>query len=169
MKGPKPSAVNLSDAERQGLEKLIKAHSTEQRLVPRAHIVLAADQGLNNAQIAREWHTTVDTARLWRERWLLLQPIPLADLSVADRLQDRYRSGKPSQITADQMCQIEALAGEKPEASERPISQWTGREIADEIMQRKIVKTISPRHAARLLKRTGSQTAPDPLLAHARA
>jgi putative transposase len=152
MKGPKPSAVNLSDDERQGLEKLIKAHSTEQQLVPRARIVLAASQGLNNAQLARELHTTVDTARLWRERWLLLQPIPLADLGVADRLQDRYRSGKPSQITADQMCQIEALACEKPEGSERPISQWTSREIADEIMQRGIVAQISPRHAARLPK-----------------
>jgi hypothetical protein len=35
---------------------------------------------------------------------------------------------------------------------ERPISQWTGREIADEAMARGIVKQISPRHAARLLK-----------------
>ncbi len=169
MKGPKPSAVTLSDAERQGLEKLIKAHSTEQQLVPRAHIVLLAGQGLNNAQIARELQTTVDTARLWRERWLLLQPIPLDDLSVADRLHDRYRSGKPSQLTADQLCQIEALACEKPEASQRPISQWTGRELADEIMKRGIVATISPRHATRLLKRAGSQAASDPLLAHARA
>lgn len=169
MKGPKPPAIYLSDAERQALEKLIKAHSTEQQLVPRAQIVLAASQGLNNAQIARELQTTVDTARLWRDRWLSLQPIPWADLSVADRLQDRYRSGKPSQITADQMCQIEALACEKPEASERPISQWTGREIADEIMKRGIIAQISPRHAARLLKRAQSQTAPDPLLAHSRA
>ena len=139
MKGPKPLQVNLSDAERQALEKLIKAHSTEQQLVPRARIVLAASQGLNNAQIARELHTTTDTARLWRARWLLLQPIPLADLTVEDRLQDRYRSGKPSQITADQLCQIEALACEKPEASARPISQWTGREIAEEIVDRKSV------------------------------
>ena len=167
MKGPKPSAVNLSAAERQELEKLIKAHSTERRLVPRAHIVLLADQGLNNAQIARALQTTVDTARLWRARWLLLQPIPLADLSVADRLQDGYRSGEPSQITADQLCQIEALACEKPEASERPLSQWTGREIADEIVKRGILPAISPRHAARLLKREWAQTAPDPLLAHA--
>ena len=168
MKGPKPPAINLSDAERQALEKLIKAHSTEQQLVPRARIVLVASQGLNNAQIARELQITTDTARLWRDRWLLLQPIPLADLSVEERLQDRYRSGKPSQITADQMCQIVALACEKPEASERPISQWTDREIADEIMRRGILEHISPRHAARLLKRAGSQAAPDSLLAHAR-
>jgi putative transposase len=37
--------------------------------------------------------------------------------------------------------------------NERPISQWTGREIADEVMRRGIIKQISPRHAARLLKK----------------
>jgi len=98
-----------------------------------------------------------------------LQPIPLTDLTVEERLQDRYRSGKSSQITVDQMCQIIALACEKPEQSERPISQWTGREIADEIMKRGIVASISPRHAARLLKRSGSQAPSDSLLAYARA
>jgi putative transposase len=63
------------------------------------------------------------------------------------------RAGKPSAITADQLCQITALACEKPEQSARPISHWSGREIADEIRKRGIVAQISPRHAARLLKR----------------
>jgi putative transposase len=169
MKGPKPPTIILSDAERQALEKLIKAHSTQQRLVPRARIILTASTGLNNEQVARELQIGVDMVRQWRDRWLLLQPIPLTDLTVAERLQDRYRAGKPSQITADQLCQITALACEQPEQSERPISQWTGREIADEIMQRGIVASISPRHAARLLKSGRSQTASDALLAHARA
>ncbi len=169
MKGPKPPAITLSDAERLALEKLIKAHSTEQRLVPRARIILTASTGLNNEQVARELDIGIDMARQWRDRWLLLQPIPLTDLTVEERLQDRYRSGKSSQITADQMCQIMALACEKPEQSERPISQWTGREIADEIMKRGIVASISPRHAARLLKRSGSQAPSDSLLAYARA
>ncbi len=168
MKGPKPPSVELSEAERQGLEKLIKAHSTEQQLVPRARIILAASKGLNNAQIARELHITVDTARQWRDRWLALQPIPLAELKIEERLQDLPRSGKPSAITADQLCQIVALACEKPEESQRPISQWSGREIADEIMKRGIVAHISPRHAARLLKRSRSKAAPDSLLADTR-
>ena len=156
MKGPKPPAINLSDTERLGLEKLIKAHNTEQGLVLRARIILTASQGLNNAQIARALHMTVDTARQWRDRWLELQPIPLTELDIEERLHDLPRSGKPSAITADQMCQIEALACEKPEQSERPISQWSGREIADEIMKRGILEHISPRHAARLLKRSRS-------------
>jgi transposase len=85
----------------------------------------------------------------------MLEPIPLSELSVAERLDDLPRSGAPARITADQRCQIEALACEAPEKSGRPISHWTGREIADELMERKIVDHISPRHARRLLKRGG--------------
>jgi transposase len=119
----------------------------------RARIVLAAANGLNNAQIARALRVSLDTARLWRRRWLDLQAILLTELSVEERLQDLPRPGAPPQISADQVCQIVALACEKPEQSERPITHWTGREIADEIMKRGLVEHISPRHAARLLKR----------------
>lgn len=151
--GPKPPAVQLTDDERQELEKLVKRHSTAQQIVLRARIVLTAAAGQSNAQIGRELQVTVDTARLWRQRWLDLQAIPPSELSAAERLQDLPRPGAPARITADQVCRIEALACEKPEVSERPISQWTSREIADEIIKRGIVEQISPRHAARLLKR----------------
>jgi transposase len=152
MAGPKPPAVNLNEAERQGLEKLVKAHSTPQQIVLRARIILTASQGLNNEQVGRELHVGVDMVRYWRQRWLAGQAIPLTELSVEERLYDLPRAGKPSAITADQRCQMAALACEKPEQSARPISQWSGREIADELMKRGIVAQISPRHAARLLK-----------------
>jgi putative transposase len=153
MRGPKPPAVNLSEKERQGLEQSIRRHSTPQQIALRGRIVLAAAQGKNNAQIARELDITVLTARLWRDRWLALQPISLDDLTIAERLEDLPRPGTPARITADQRCKIEAMACEDPENSRRPISQWTSREIADEVMKRGIVDSISPRHAARLLKR----------------
>ena len=152
MKGPKPPAVNLSEAERQGLDKLVKAHGTPQQIALRARIILTASQGLNNEQVGRELHVGVDMVRQWRQCWLGGQAIPLTELRVEERLHDLPRAGKPSAITADQRCQMEALACEKPEQSERPISQWSGREIADELMKRGIVAQISPRHAARLLK-----------------
>jgi putative transposase len=77
--------------------------------------------------------------------------VPLSELSVSERLTDVPRPGRPSEITAEQTCQIVALACEQPK--ERPISQWTGREIADEVKRRGILKEISARHAARVLKR----------------
>lgn len=153
MRGPKPTPIYLSDKERQGLEKLIKRHTTAQQIALRGRIVLAAAGGKPNAHIAKELGVTLDMLRLWRKRWLDLQPISLEDLSVEERVQDLPRPGAPTRITADQVSQIVALACEKPEESQRPITQWTSREIADEIMQRGIVEQISPRHAARLLKR----------------
>mgnify|MGYP000057754427 CR=1 FL=1 len=164
MPNSKPLPVKLTQAERQGIEKLVNRHTVGQQIALRGRIVLLADAGKNNSQIARELQVTVDTVRLWRQRWVDLQPIALDDLSVEDRLQDLPRPGAPARITTDQVCQITALACEKPEKSGRPISHWTGREIADEIMQRGIVERISPRHAARLLKRGRSQTSLDLLL-----
>ena len=150
---PKPPAVILTEAERQGLEKLVKRHTVGQQIALRARIILAAADGSNNTQIGSRLGITPDTARLWRDRWLQLRAITLDDLSVEDRLQDLPRPGAPLRITADQRCQIEALACEEPEEGGRPITHWTAREIADEIIKRQIVEHISPRHAARLLKR----------------
>jgi putative transposase len=146
MRGPKPDLLNLTEVER-----LVRRHSTSQQMALRGRIILEAHAGKNNSQIARELSVSVETVRAWRKRWLALQPVALADLKVEDRLRDVPRPGRKSQITAEQTCQLIALACEQPK--ERPISQWTGREIADEVMRRGIIQQISPRHAARLLKK----------------
>lgn len=156
MPGPKPPAINLNDIERRDLELLVRRYSTGQQKVIRARIVLLAAEGKNNREIANELRISLDTARLWRQRWLDLQPISLDDLNIEERLDDLPRPGAPPRLTANQICQIQQLACEKPEKSGRPISQWTGREIADEIMKRGIVDTISARHSARILKKTAS-------------
>ena len=156
MRGPKPPPVELGETERQELERLVRRHGTAQQLALRGSIILRAAEGLNNGQIARELEVDVDTVRLWRQRWLGLQGVRLEDLSVAERLTDVPRPGRPARITAEQRCQIEELACEAPQKAGRPISHWTGQEIADEIMARGIVERISGRHASRLLKKGGS-------------
>ena len=153
MRGPKPPAVDLSLEVRQELEGMLRRRSLPQQLALRARIILAAADGDNNSQIARSLDLETDTVRLWRQRWLSFAPIPLSELSLDERLSDIPRSGRPIQITAEQRCQIVALACEAPKDAGRPISQWTGREIAAEVVKRGILPTISPRHAARLLKK----------------
>ncbi len=153
MRGPKPPAVELSAEVRQDLEALLRRRSLPQQLALRARIILAAADGENNSQIARSLHLETDTVRLWRNRWLSFAPIPLSELSLDERLSDVPRSGRPIQITAEQRCQIVALACAAPKDAGRPISQWTGREIADEVVKRGILPKISPRHASRLLKK----------------
>jgi putative transposase len=143
----------LSEKEQEGLLQITRRHRSEQQMVLRARIVLAAAQGHSNVQIASKLDINVDTVRLWRDRWAGRQGIDLETLSVAERLQDAPRPGVKPKFTADQRCQMAALACEAPAEAGRPISQWTGREIAEELKARGIVAQISPRHAARLLKK----------------
>ena len=167
MRGPKPPTVALGGAERRELGRLAGGHTTGQQVALRARIILGVGDGLSNSEVARRLGVDVETVRLWRGRWLLFEGVPLADLGVAERLADAPRPGVPARISAEQVCRIVELGCEPPADSERPISQWTGREIADEVVKRGIVDRISPRHAARLLKIRGSPAAPGALLADA--
>lgn len=153
MPGPQPVQIELDKETVEALEKTVRSYSTPQQLVQRVRIILLAGEGKNHSQISRELGISIDMARLWRNRWASFARIPLKELSISERLEDAPRPGKPSNIKAEQVCKIVALACEAPERSGRPISQWTGREIADEIMNQGIVETISPRHAQRLLKK----------------
>jgi len=153
--------VVLSEEEQTALVQLTKRHKSGQQLVLRAQIVLAAGERQSNVKIAQELSVSVETVRLWRGRWVAGQGIALKERGVEERLADAPRPGAPARISAQQRCQMELLACEAPGQSGRPISQWSGREIAQEMIQRGIVKQISRRHAARLLKkgafnRTGS-------------
>ena len=153
MPGPKPLAVSLTDEERRALEELVRRHKTGQQVADRARIVLLAAEGLNNSAIARQLSLEADTVRLWRQRWLRVSGVALADLPLAARLADAPRPGTPARIRPEQVARIVALACEAPGASGRAISHWSTTELAREIVRRGIVDTISPRHAARLLKR----------------
>lgn len=153
MRGPKPTVVELGEKERQELDRLVRAHGTAQQVAVRAQIILLAAEGLGNVQVGQQVGVSREAVRLWRDRWVRLQEVPLSEMSVSARLADAPRPGAPTRIGAEQVCAIMALACEAPTHSDRPISQWTAREIADEITRRGLVPTISARHAARLLKR----------------
>jgi len=169
MPGPELPAVRLTSEERLALETLVRRHTAGQQLALRGRIVLAAADGVNQSTIAAHLGTTINTVRYWRRRWLDLEMVPFDELNAEERLADAPRSGTPARITADQVCRIVALACETPAESERPISQWTGREVAAEVMKRGIVEQISARHAARILKIGRAQASPHPLLADASA
>jgi putative transposase len=143
-----PASLQLSDKEREDLHVLVNRHSTAQQIALRGHIILLADEGKNHREIARALKISRDMARLWRNRWLALSP---TDMPVADRLADAARSGGPATFTLEQTLQLFALACEKPQDSRRPISHWTPRELADEMVKRGWVEHISPRHVGRLL------------------
>jgi transposase len=158
------------------LERLARRQTSPQRLVRRLQIVLAAAAGLNNAVIARQVGWDRATVRTWRARWLLAAPRLEAAVvagdddrvlarMVSDALADAPRPGAPPTFTAEQVVQLVALACEPPPDSDRPVSHWTAREVAEEAVKRGIVPTISPRSAGRFLG-SGRIAAPsEPLLA----
>ena len=120
MRGPKPVTVELTAEQRIALQTLIRKHSTPQQVVLRAQIILDAAEGRSNLAIARSRHVSLETVRLWRERWMLFQPIPLSELSLEERLRDAPRSGKKPRLTPEQICAIVAMACEAPVRRDAP-------------------------------------------------
>lgn len=135
--------------ERHQLQQLVNRHRTPQQIVMRAEIILLADLGHNHREIARSLNISRDMARLWRERWLASREKGVA---VEQRLQDGERSGAPATFSLEQILQLFAMACEKPETYGRPISHWSARELASELVKQGIVERISPRHVGRLLE-----------------
>src|SRR5215467_7508432 len=114
MATPRPPKVVLSERERADLERLVRAYTTGQHLALRARIVLLAGDGWNTLQLARELDVDDETPGHWRGRWLQVADVPLDELSVAERLAAAARPGAPAKFTPEQVCQMSALACEKP-------------------------------------------------------
>jgi putative transposase len=57
------------------------------------------------------------------------------ELSIVQRLQDSERVGAPGKFSVEQVIELFALACSPPEDYGRPISHWTARELADEIIK----------------------------------
>jgi putative transposase len=169
MAGPAPVPSIVTPRQRRVVEQIIRRETSTQQQVRRAALILAAEKA-NNAQAARQSGVTVDTARTWRGRWAAAREALWAAEAEGDDaalrsvilgvLADDPRSGTPATFSPEQICQIIALACEPPSASERPISQWTARELADEAMKRAIVSRISAQSVERFLaRRTSSRIA----------
>ena len=143
-----PKPLKLTTDESEQLQQLIKGHNTAQQLALRARIIVLADEGKNHREIARSLQISHQMARLWRARWLTEQS---RAMSVVERLQDEERSGAPATFNPEQLLHLFKLACDAPTDYDRPISQWTNRELADEMIKQRIVTTISARHVGRLL------------------
>jgi len=152
-------------SERQGrlLEALVRRSSAPQRLVRRAQIILMLAAGKTFNQVARALGVLRQTVYKWANRWRR-QARQLAEgeaqersdqvLSnrLAERLLDAYRPGKPATFSPEQIVKLIAVACERPQDSGRPITRWSSRELAAEVVKRGIVKTITRSTVSRLLK-----------------
>jgi transposase len=157
----KAAKVMLTEEQERILQRICRTTTQPQRLIQRARIILMAFAGSHNVDIA----ATVGLARkqvgLWRRRWQqsyeALVAIECRETSaklcraVKEVLSDAPRRGSPGTFTAEQVTQIIAIACEPPEQSGRPVDRWTHRELAEEVMHRGIVSSISPSQVGRYL------------------
>jgi putative transposase len=167
--------VIITERQQKVLQTMTRSGTCPQALAQRAGIILLAFDGLTNEDIADRLGCERHAVGPWRRRWaaafgrLVLVECCEKDAAlpraISQLLGDLPRSGCPAKFTAEQITQILAVACEPPEKSGRPVTHWTPRELADEVTQRGIVASISPRQVGRFLKYGRPPAAPQPLLA----
>ncbi len=148
MKRQHTPRIKLSGDERKTLQCLVNKHTAKQIIVVRANIVLLADKGLPHQAIAQTLSVQNNTVSTWVARWREMVNKP-----AEERLQDRPRPGAPDTFTPEQLCQIIAIACESPEDHGRAITHWTHRELAEAVVEKGIVDSISSSYLGSLLKK----------------
>jgi len=130
----------------------------EQRL----QIVLLAFATWNNTEIAGRLGLERHAVGRWRRRWSesvdallaieMHEPHAALERAVVDVLSDAHRSGSSGRFSAQQIAHVVSTACESPRACGRPVDAWTGRELADEVIQRGLVDSISASRVNDLLR-----------------
>lgn len=120
-RGPKPTAITLTDDERAKLTDWARRPTSAQRLALRAKIVLAAADGQANAAIADQLRVTVPTVRKWRDRFSTRR---------LEGVADEPRPGAPRTITD---TQVEAAVTRTLESKPADATHWSTRTLAREL------------------------------------
>ena len=163
----KAAKITITERQQDILLTFRNAVTAPSQLRQRAAIILLAFDGLRNEEIAEQVGLAQRQVGRWRRRWAKawngLIDIECcetrADLrrAIEAVLTDEPRPGAPGKFTPEQVTQILAVACEPPEKSGRPITHWTAHELADEVVKRGIVASISPSQVSRYLREAALQ------------
>lgn len=147
--------VQLSTEERRTLESWVRASSTEQRLVLRAQLILAAATGTATTVIAQGLGVRPATVSLWRRRFAAQRLVGL---------QDRPRPGPRRRYGAEVERRILGLLDQPPPSG---YATWSGRLIAQtlrEVSARQVWRVLA-RHRISLQRRRSWCISTDPQFA----
>jgi len=163
----KAAKITVTERQHNILLTLRNAITAPAHLRQRAAVILLAFDGRRNEDIAAEVGLGRRQVGRWRRRWAKAWSglIDLecretkADLrrAIAAVLTDAPRPGAPGKFTPEQVTQILAVACEPPAKSGRPITHWTAHELADEVVKRGIVTSISTSQVSRYLRAAALQ------------
>jgi transposase len=116
------------------------------RLRTRAQmILLAAEQGLKVAQIARIVRESEATVLRWLKRYRA---------EGLEGLQDAPRPGRPAQLTEAYKAELLAAVRRRPRSLGLPFSLWTLQRLVDDLAERTGIR-VSDETVRRALKQAG--------------
>ena len=124
--------VDLTKEERTNLLELIKSGKQAGRKLNRARILLLADEGKTDHDIAEALHTGPATVQRTRQRFVAG--------NLAGALNERPRPGAQKTLNEKGEAVLESLARSQPPEGRK---RWTLQLLADRLVQLKMVDSIS--------------------------
>jgi len=147
--------IELSTEEKRTLETWVRASTTEQRLVLRAQLILAAAAGTTTTAIAHRFRVRPATVSQWRRRFAAQRLVGL---------QDRPRPGPRRRYGAEVERRILARLDQPPPAG---YASWSGRLLAralGDVSARQVWRVLA-RHRISLQRRHSWCISTDPQFA----
>ena len=136
-------SVRLKDDERRELNQYLRRGKSSARSLARARILLLADEGRPDAEIAETLHVSKSTANRIRKRY--------CEGGLDFALYEKNRSGAPPKIDNRLEAQLTLLACSEPPEGR---SKWTLRLLADKLVELGAVDSLSHMSVHRILKKT---------------
>jgi transposase len=137
--------VDLSKEEKEQLEELTTKGQSPARKIKRAHILLLANKGLKDKEIARALDAAVTTVERIRKR--------LVEEGLEAAISERPRPGAKRSLDGHQEAYLLALACSNPPEGRE---SWTMQLLADRLVEVRVVEQISDETVRRTLKRGNS-------------
>lgn len=135
--------VTLTEDEQQKLKNHISQGINGARSIRRAHILLQANEGLKDEDIADQQRCGESTVQRTRQRYV--------EEGLPSALFDKPKSGKPEKLTSKAKAHLVALACSEP-PEDRAV--WTLRLLGDQLVKLALVDSISPECVRTYLKKT---------------
>ena len=135
--------VDLSEEEKAQLQSLTKKGKTSARKLNRARVLLLADQGETDKQIARAVGVGTSTVERIRKRFV-------TEGGLEGALTERPRPGGKRKLSSKQEAYLLALASSNPPQGNR---HWTMQLLADRLVELEVVDSLSDETVRRTLKR----------------
>ena len=139
----KPIKIKLKKEERGFLKKFVRDGTKKARAITRANVLLLADEGYNNDEIAG--FTRVHRQSIWRIKKRYNEE------GIDSALKEKPRPGQPVKYDRKKEAEVIALACTNPPNGSK---RWTLKLLTKSLKKKKGLKTINRESIRLILKKT---------------